>query len=349
MPFARREPAPEEALVRQRLEQLLGGGSGHGWTDDGARAPASGRQRLEPDEPTEVTGGRWRPHRATLEARTDPEELLGAPSTDLPDTGRHRTSGRPPLFSLPESLRGAQVAVNPAAVLGMLLVVLLVAVVLGWRVWSSGRAAVPRPVSPVVATGDGGQVTAAPMASGPASGDGAVVDSAGTGAEGAGAAGDPGGAAPTVLVVHVAGAVLEPGVVELAPGSRVGEAVAAAGGLGPDADTGRINLARPVTDGERIWVPVPGEEEPELPGGGPQAGSGGTGGADGGADTGAVVDLNTADQAALETLPGVGPVTAQRILAWREENGRFSSAEELLEVSGIGERTLEQLRPHLAW
>jgi competence protein ComEA len=156
-------------------------------------------------------------------------------------------------------------------------------------------------------------------------------------------------AAPVPLVVHVSGAVHRPGVVELSPGARVQEAVAAAGGLTGEADPDRLNLARPLNDGERVWVPVPGEEEPDLVG--PETGPtpAAQPGEPAGGAAGPVVDLNAADQSALEELPGVGPVTAGRIVAWREEHGRFSSAEELLEVSGIGERTLEQLRPHLTW
>lgn len=294
-----------------------------------------------------VTGGRWRPRRSGVGSRTGPEELLGTQVEDQAVGGRHRATppeeGRgPPLLSVPGSLRGALVRVSPAAVLGMVLVVLLAAVVFGWRVWASERAAAPEPVAPVTsgsATSEAAGVTAAPAAGRP---EDAPDDEAPA-------------SAPTVLVVHVAGAVRAPGVVELAPGARVRDAVQAAEGLTGQADTARINLARPVADGERIWVPVPGEEEPELPVGSvpPDPGGGGSpGGAtspEGSDGSVPVVDLNSADQTALETLPGVGPVTAGRILAWREEHGSFSSAEELLEVSGIGERTLEQLRPHVSW
>lgn len=149
--------------------------------------------------------------------------------------------------------------------------------------------------------------------------------------------------------MHVIGAVREPGVVTITAGARVQDAVEAAGGLLDEADLARLNLARPAVDGERLWVPVPGEEPPpELPVPQPVA-TPGIPGAEvtGGADAGGLVDLNTADQAELETLPGVGPVTAERILQWRAEHGAFTTVEELVEVSGIGERTLEQLRPHV--
>jgi competence protein ComEA len=137
------------------------------------------------------------------------------------------------------------------------------------------------------------------------------------------------------LYAHVAGAVRAPGLYALPPGSRVVDAVAAAGGFADEAEQAAVNLARPIADGEQIVVPRVGEVPPPAEGG--SAGSTG-----GGAD--AVVDLNTADLAALDTLPGIGPALAARIIAWRDENGRFASIEDLLAVSGIGERLLEGLR-----
>jgi len=144
-------------------------------------------------------------------------------------------------------------------------------------------------------------------------------------------------------------------VVAVDAGARVQDAVRAAGGLTGEADTSRVNLARPVTDGERIWVPRPGEDVPEIVEGTPGSGAGGGeapsggGAGSGGGRAGAIVqvNLNTADQAALEELPGVGPVTAAAILQWRADHGQFTSPDELLEVSGIGEATLEKLRPHV--
>lgn len=135
------------------------------------------------------------------------------------------------------------------------------------------------------------------------------------------------------------------------------DAVTAAGGPLRMADLARVNLARPLVDGEQVLVPKPGQEIPDAPAGGAPgvgaaappvvsgsgAGSPGAGGA-GQASTGPV-NLNTADVAALDGLPGVGPVIAQRILQWRTQNGRFTSVEELGEVSGIGDKLMEQLRP----
>ncbi len=142
--------------------------------------------------------------------------------------------------------------------------------------------------------------------------------------------------APELLVVHVAGAVRAPGLHELPPGSRVADAIAAAGGLGPSADAARINLAAPLVDGERVYVLAVGEEEPAIAVGAQPAASGG-------AATGPV-DLNTADAEALDALPGVGPATAAAILQHRAEAGPFTSVDQLLDVPGIGEAKLEALR-----
>ncbi|WIE62914.1 helix-hairpin-helix domain-containing protein [Curtobacterium sp. MCLR17_032] len=161
-------------------------------------------------------------------------------------------------------------------------------------------------------------------------------------------------AAPDVAVLYVVGAVEHAGVVRVAADARVTDALTAAGGAAADADLSRLNLARPVVDGERLYVPRIGEAEvpAELPpggGAGAGAGAGGSGsgadGAGGGAGAAAqVVDLNTADATALETLPGIGPALAERILAWRDEHGGFRSVEDLLEVSGIGEGRFAELQ-----
>ena len=153
-----------------------------------------------------------------------------------------------------------------------------------------------------------------------------------------------------MVVVHVVGQVRTPGLVRLAPGSRVADALDAAGGPAREADLARVNLARLLVDGEQVQVPAPGDPDPVTPGGGTAAaapGGGGEGGVAGGAPGTANtrVALNTADRASLEALPGVGPVLAQRILDWRTEHGRFSSVDELGEVSGIGEKLLTQLTP----
>lgn len=141
--------------------------------------------------------------------------------------------------------------------------------------------------------------------------------------------------APQPVVVHVAGAVLAPGVHRLPPGARVIDAVDAAGGLAPDADARAVNLAALLTDGSQVYVPRVGEAPPPV--------VGATVGAPG-AVADELVDLNTADATLLETLPGVGPSTAAAILDHRERNGPFASVEGLLDVRGIGEAKLAALR-----
>lgn len=139
-------------------------------------------------------------------------------------------------------------------------------------------------------------------------------------------------APPGPVVVHVAGAVVSPGVQRLPAGSRVIDAVDAAGGLRPDADAGRVNLAAELVDGTQVYVPAVGEAPPP----------GGTGATTPPGD--GLVDLNVADAATLETLPGIGPATAAAIIDHRERNGPFASVDGLLEVRGIGEAKLAQLR-----
>lgn len=131
------------------------------------------------------------------------------------------------------------------------------------------------------------------------------------------------------LYVHVLGAVHAPGLYVLDLDARLVDAVAAAGGTTEEADLAAINLARMLTDGEQVIVPTIGAGAVDAPGG---------------AAADPRIDLNTADQAALETLPRIGPALAQRIIAWREENGRFASVDDLLAVPGIGEKLLEGIR-----
>ena len=141
------------------------------------------------------------------------------------------------------------------------------------------------------------------------------------------------------IVVHVAGAVTHPGVVELAAGARVIDAIEAVGGALPDGDLDRLNLAAKVADGDRVYVGKPGVADPG-------AGSGAAGGASsGGAVAGGKVNLNTATQAQLEELPGVGPSFAQAIIAERQRRGGFTSVNDLRSVRGIGEKRFADLSP----
>jgi len=143
-----------------------------------------------------------------------------------------------------------------------------------------------------------------------------------------GEAGDP--AVSGELYVHVLGQVTEPGLYVLEADARVVDALAAAGGTLADADLQAVNLARVLSDGEQLIVPMIGAE-PAPGGGDAPAGDG-------------LVDLNTADQTALEALPRIGPALAQRIIDWREKNGRFGAVDDLLAVPGIGEKLLAGLR-----
>lgn len=142
------------------------------------------------------------------------------------------------------------------------------------------------------------------------------------------------------LVVHVAGAVARPGVVRVRAGARVVDAIDAAGGGLPDAALDRLNLAAALVDGQRVAVTRVGEPAPPLDPG--TAGTGATGSGEVGAPSGPL-DLNTATQAQLEELPGIGPALAGAILRYRDEHGGFRSVGELREVRGIGEARFADL------
>jgi competence protein ComEA len=172
--------------------------------------------------------------------------------------------------------------------------------------------------------------------------------------EGDDAAAEAGG-----IFVHLTGAVASPGVREVPQGSRLFQVLELAGGATPEADLAAVNLAAVVVDGGQIHVPRKGETaQPGSPAGpgGPDTGGrvpgGGTGGAGtGGTGTGmpgGMVNLNTADAPTLESLPRVGPVLAERIIAWRTEHGPFARAEDLDAVPGIGPALLEAMLPLVA-
>lgn len=144
-------------------------------------------------------------------------------------------------------------------------------------------------------------------------------------------------AAPTVLV-HVLGEVRRPGVVELPEGARVKDGIAAAGGLTDKAVPGELNLAAVVSDGSQLVIGSKRAPGSEVRSGEMSPGTGSSGGK---------VSLNTATVAQLEDLPGVGPVTAQRIIAWREDHQRFTRIEELQEVDGIGPKTFAEIASHV--
>jgi competence protein ComEA len=139
------------------------------------------------------------------------------------------------------------------------------------------------------------------------------------------------------IVVHVGGAVRRPGIFELRPGDRVADALELAVAR-PNADLDALNLAEPVADGAKIDVPRRGEAV-ESAAASPPSAAAETGAA------GSVVNVNTADEALLDTIPEVGPATAQAIIEYRTQIGSFTSVEQLIEVTGIGPATLEAMRP----
>jgi competence protein ComEA len=139
-----------------------------------------------------------------------------------------------------------------------------------------------------------------------------------------------GGVAGKRLVVDVVGAVRRPGLERLPPGSRVADAVAAAGGLGRRAARTGVNFAAPVSDGQQVVVPVRGAAAPGA-------------GAAGGAASGPI-SLSSASAEQLDTLPGIGPVTAEKIVAYRQQHGAFHSVDELDAIPGIGAARLAELQ-----
>ncbi len=157
-------------------------------------------------------------------------------------------------------------------------------------------------------------------------------------------------ATPQTITVHVAGAVNNPGVYRLRYGSRINDAVVAAGGATTTANLDVINLATVLNEGEQIYVPKRGEK-PHTITGRPQVGGGATGGASnggaGGVNGGALstININLASVVELEQLPGVGPATAKAIVAYREKNGAFQRVEDLLKVRGIGPAKLSEILP----
>ena len=271
---------------------------------------------------------------STEPPRTDPTQTLPdepavAPPVVVPDPGRHARRRGPGVLArlagwlvdrLPPPLQGRVALGESHAALVALVAAaaLAVAAVLVLRSGSGGAATValhrtagPASASPLAVPASGGATTGAAPAAPQSS--------------------------PGVVVVDVAGKVRHPGVTTLPAGSRVVDAIRRAGGARRGVDLSGLNLARVLVDGEQILVgtsPAPGVAA--------SAASTAAAGA-----AGPLVNINTATMEGLETLPGVGPVTAQKILDWRTAHGAFTSVDELLEVDGIGEKTLAQLAPHV--
>ena len=243
-------------------------------------------------------------------------ELLDAeaPAQEVPQRGVRDGL----VLRLPTTVRDGRVEVSRPAAFGVALLAAAALVLAGSYAWRARavEAILPTdPTAPVVAPSASGGPPAAGASAAAASGAPDVV---------------------VVIVVDVAGKVRRPGVVRLPLGSRVVDAIEAAGGVRGTVDLTPLNLARVLSDGEQVLVGVDGAATPT-------AGPGGTTGS----GTDAVVDLNTATLEQLDVLPGVGPVLAQRIIDWRTAHGRFSSVEELREVSGIGDARFADLSPRV--
>ena len=276
-------------VIRARLRVLLAEGRRSGWLpeDDPDDEPAGTRSgvALLRSRPHDAPGGG--PDGRPEDREDDPDDDLDDDLDDerggLPaNLGRHRAPAR-------------TVRVDPGrrGTWALWVAGLLAALALAGWTWLDRPSVQPAPPA----------VTPVPTSSaGPPAGEAA-------------------GAQATV-VVSVVGLVVRPGLVTLPEGARVADAVAAAGGLLPEADPASVNLAAPVVDGQQIAVGVPGAAPPAAPAGN--------------APPGGPVDLNSATVADLDALPGIGPVLAQRIVDHRDANGRFTTVEQLDDVPGIG-------------
>lgn len=312
----RRTPDGDAVAAAQRRLAAI---SAQFASTDGDRPAGTSSQRADSDERSDEPGV----SDAVSDDAAGLEPARGFPRTD---SGRHAGSAPAGRYGR-WGLSAHQVAILAVAALA------LVTVAAWWVLHSVPRAPVqlaserslPAPTAATAAPESTG-VDAEPAVSTPASAPTSPV-------------------APPV-VVDVAGKVRHPGIVELPAGARVVDALDAAGGARVGVDTRSLNLARPLVDGEQIVV---GYDVPSMAAGQvPAGGAGQTGSAP--TSTGeaiAPVGLNTATAEQLETIPGIGPVTAQAILAWRTEHGAFTTVDQLLDVSGIGDATLAEMIPYV--
>jgi competence protein ComEA len=300
-----------EELGRRRLEALIAeltppSGPGPTAVSSTRRAADAG----DPDEGGPVEHDEDAPGRHARRALSPVGRVRGWVTDRVPEAVRAR--------GLQQGLQQGHV--------GVLALVLAVAVLLGGWAWlrASGEAPSAAAAPVVTATGRASASSGAPGAAAPTGSPELLTSPSPTPASD-----------EAEVVVHVAGRVRRPGIVVLPTGSRVVDAVRHAGGFAPGVGprSAALNLARVLVDGEQIVVGGAGQSAP----GGPAPAAGPTAGA----TTEPMVSLNTADQPALESLPGVGPVTAAAILQWRSEHGPFTAVGQLLEVSGIGEATLK--------
>jgi competence protein ComEA len=318
--------AQHDAAVARRLELLTSelAAVRHGAPGGPAGAAATRPRRADSWSPQSHTHIRAVPD---LVAEPDDDTSSPPPSVArLP--GRHasrRVSERAWSGWVPDQLRG-RIALGS----GQLAVVAVVAaaglaVTCWWLVRSSGHQ-----VAAPVALSSPAAALATPAGSAHS-----ATSDAGDSTGPAAATGAPSGG--TKVVVDVTGRVRRPGIVVLREGARVVDALRAAGGARPGVALASLNLARVLTDGEQIVVGRPAPATvPSVPSSVATGPPGAT-----------LVNLNTADETALESLPEVGPVTAQAILAWRTEHGGFTSVDQLLDVDGIGDATLAQVAPYV--
>ncbi len=304
--------------------------------------PAPGGRHRAVDEPDDldaladpaVAGAEWDEFgdetidvdHTTAGVATDDADGEPATADEPREPRRHRINGRWGRFAelwVPEPMRNARVDPGRRGMIVLVLVAALAATAAAVGVWRDRPEPRPIETATVAAVSDTGPSTAS---SGSAPPTGSAAPSP-----------DPADVAATSeIVVSVTGLVVNPGVVHLPPDSRVTDAIAAAGGTQPGANLTGMNLAAKLADGDSVVVTDTGSAA-SAPAAAP-AGSSGPGSAPAG-----LVNLNTADEAALDTLPGVGPVMAQNIIAWRESNGRFSNVEQLQEISGIGPSRYAQI------
>ncbi len=223
----------------------------------------------------------------------------------------------------------------------LLLIAAVAAVVTAVGVWRDRPEPVPVTGASMASSAGMAAATQGSSGVGPASGQQTPGSTAS--AAPAGGVASPAPASSGPIIVSVTGLVGRPGIVRLPAGSRVADAIAAAGGASGTADITGLNLAARLADGDSIVVGDTPSTGATVAAGTGATGAGSESSAAAAAARGGLVDLNTADEAALDTLPGVGPVMAANILAWRQTNGRFTSVEQLQEISGIGPARFAQI------
>ncbi len=285
-----------------------------------------------------LSSGHWR--------TSDPPGARGAPSLEwAPRTG------------IREWLRRGIAA---PAMAGLLVFAVAVAIAIGITLARGQGVDAAAAADPASAAGSSVEPGADADAAGEtaATGAGATGGGASAAADQSGAGSGDTGAPGSTVQVHVVGEVRAPGVVELEAGARVADAIEAAGGATEAAVLDAVNLARTATDGEQVVVPdaalaetwradpslAANGEHAKNRSGAASAGGAGDGGAGAGAGAGGKVALNAATVDELDTLPRIGPALAQRIIDWRDANGGFTSVDQLLDVPGIGAKTLDGLR-----